>query len=54
MQTYAFSDWSYCQVKDFVTKDAKENFKWGDRIVLHVNVPEMLLDAEFQDAQLRR
>ena len=47
MQTYAFSDWSYGQVKDFVTKDAKENFKWGDRIVLHVNVPEMLLDAEY-------
>ena len=54
MQIYAFSDWTYGQIEDFVTKDAKENFKWGDRVILHVNVPEMLLDAEYQDAQLRR
>jgi hypothetical protein len=60
MQQYAFSDIfsdpdsRYGQVKDFVTMDANVNFKWGDRIILHVNVPEMLLDAEFQDAQLRR
>ena len=26
----------------------------GDRIVLHVNVLEMLLDEGYQDAQLRR
>ena len=37
-----------------MTMDANVNFKWGDRIILHVNVPAMLLDSKFQDAQLRR
>ena len=37
-----------------MAKDVKENFEMGDRIVLHVNVLEMLLDEGYQDAQLRR
>ena len=39
-----------------MAKDVNVNFKTGDCIVriLHVNVSKMLLDEEFQDAQLRR
>ena len=37
-----------------MAKDVNVNFRNGDRIVLHVNVSKMLLDEEFQDAQLRR